>query len=191
MERSLETHYIRVIRTLHKPWLIIQDHSIAYQNSGSLIVALSDYYKRLASTKKYDHPVPLIAIVADIAFHNPRTYPIAAAILSKLVSLLGPEVDKSAIVTKIRRKFAQIPNTGHMDIWLQRIVFPFDASMSFDEPLCRLVSAETKQIWDNSWINYGALQNALDSESMIDRDALANIEPVVPFEEIELFKSGY
>ena len=50
---------------------------------------MEDYYKRL-DMEEYDFPLPLIAIVVDIAYRNPRTYARAAAILSKLIKFLEP-----------------------------------------------------------------------------------------------------
>ncbi len=37
----------------------------------------------------------MISIVVDIAFHNPKTYPIISAILSKLISFLDSDEDKN------------------------------------------------------------------------------------------------
>ncbi len=57
-------------RTLQKHLLIIHDHSNTCPNTGSVVVAMNNYYKRLLQTKKHDHcllPLPLIGIVVDIA----------------------------------------------------------------------------------------------------------------------------
>ena len=112
-------------QNLQKRLLIIHDHSMEYPNSGSLNVALHRYYKRLQKTQKYDHTLPLLSIVVDIAYRNPRTYPIASAILSKLISLFKGEGEKRETIEKIRKKFRQLPNTGQLDIWLQRISLSF------------------------------------------------------------------
>ena len=176
---------------LQKRLLIIRDHANEYPNSGSLAVALYEYYKRLSGTTQYDLPMSLVAIVTEIAYGNPRVYPVAAAILSKLISLLGPEYDKSEIVTKVRAKFTQIPNTGHLDIWLQRIAYPFASDMKFDERLCHLVADGNEQLWNNAWIQSQSLLKALDANAIINREKLENLEPIVPIEEIELFESDY
>jgi hypothetical protein len=74
-------------KDIQEQMLIIHNHSMNYPNSGSLIKALDKYHKRLSSINKHSHILPrvlsLISIVVDIAFNNPRTYPICAAILSK------------------------------------------------------------------------------------------------------------
>lgn len=176
-------------RGLQKHLLIIHDHSVEYSNAGSVQVAMSAFYKRLVKRKKYDSPLPLISIVADIAYRNPRTYPISASILSKLIDFLETPSEKREIIKKIRRKFSQIPNTGHMEIWLQRVSLPFAPDMDFDEPLCRLVRREGGDLWNNEWIKARALRQAIDTKKIIDSEKLADIAPVIPIEEVELFTS--
>ena len=71
-------------RSLQKHLLIIHNHSIQHLHAGSVEIAMGYFYKRLAKSKKDVLPLPLISIVVDIAYRNPRTYAISAAILSKL-----------------------------------------------------------------------------------------------------------
>ncbi|MEA3365796.1 MAG: reverse transcriptase, partial [Candidatus Hydrogenedentes bacterium] len=104
---------------LEKHALMIYGHSLEFPNSGSVSRALDHYYRRLMRYKGNDKdPLPLISIIVDIAYRNPRTYPICAAILSKLLSFVRSEREKKAVVQKIVTRFSQIPNTGHMEIWL-------------------------------------------------------------------------
>ena len=178
-------------QNLQKRLLIIHDHSMKYPNSGSLEAVLDRYYKRLLKTKEYDRPLPLIGIVADIAYKNPRTYAIASAILSKLISLLNTECDKRDVIKKISGKFSQIPNTGQMDIWLQRISHSIAPDTVFDEPLCKLVRQEKAQIWCNSWISSKDLLGAIDAHGIVDRTKLDDMPPIVSEEEVSLFRSYY
>jgi hypothetical protein len=111
-----------------------------YPNTGSLAKALSDFNKALpkkALTKEDnlqpDSIMPLISIVADIALHNPRHLPLCAAILSHLIDLLESTTKKSEVIDKIKKKFERVPNTGFLDIWLQRITLPFGQKMHYDE----------------------------------------------------------
>jgi len=176
-------------KNIQKHLLIIHDHSTKYPNAGSLAVALGSYQKRLFGLKKFDHPLPLISIVVDIAYHNPRTYSICAAILSKLLYFLGSQQEKKDVIEKIRKRFSQIPNTGHMKIWLQRITLPFDRNVEFDEPLCRLVSGEDCSIWNCEWISSNELKNAIDAKRIVNQIQLQALDAIVPAEEVELFIS--
>lgn len=130
--------------------------------------------------------MPLISIVVDIAYRNPRTYAVCAAIVSKLLTFLESP-DKKSILEKIQRRFTKIPNTGHLQIWLQRISQPEFQDMQYDEPLCQLVSGHSATIWNLSWIKSKNLKKVVDAKSIIDKARLDAIESVIPSEEFELF----
>ena len=183
----------QVDKSLQKHLLIIHDHSRKHPNAGSLDASMHDYYKQIHKIEKCDFPLPLIAIVVDIAYRNPRTYARAAAILSKLISFLETESEKQEIVERIRTRFSQIPNTGHLEIWLQRISLPFDRNIGFNESLCQLVHQKNKQIWNSDWISCKDLKKAIDPSKIVDREELTNTtsQPVVPIKEVELFTSDY
>ena len=149
------------------------------------------FHRRFVNRRKYKNPLPLVSIVVDIAFRNPRTYSISATILSKLLSLLKTTSKKKRVIKKIRKKFSQIPNTGHMELWLQRITYPLDPSIDFEEPLCRLVRQKNVKIWNNKWINYKKLKEALDAEKIINRKELDCLPDVVPPVEVETFIERY
>ncbi len=174
-------------RDIQKHLLIIHNHSIEYPNAGSLAVALGAYHKRILRLKKYEQVIPLISIVVDIAYHNHRVYAVCAAILSKLISFLETTSQRQSIVEKTKRKFSQIPNTGHMQLWLQRISFPFAPQMEFDEPLCRLASEKSEQIWNSEWISSTALQTSVDAKKIFDQQALEQLDAIIPVEEVVLF----
>ena len=176
-------------QNLQKRLLIIHDHSLKYPNSGSLDAALNKLHKRLQKVVDYDNPLPLISIVVDIAIRNPRTYPISSAVLSILLNLLKSDNERRKVIEKVRRKFNQLPNTGHMDIWLQRICHPYYPEAEFDEPLCNLVSQENTEIWDNGWISSQKLLKAIDTDKIVQRKAIADMSPIVSDEEVDLFSS--
>jgi hypothetical protein len=174
-------------KSLQKHLLIIHDHALQFPNAGSLAVALQDYYNRLSRVKKLiDEPLPLISIVVDIAYRNPRTYAVCAAILSKLLTFLKT-AEKKNVLEKIQRRFTKIPNTGHLQIWLQRISQPEFQDIQYDEPLCQLVAGQTATLWNLEWINSNELKKAIDAHSIINRDCLNAIEAIIPAEEFELF----
>ena len=176
---------------LQKSLLIIYDHSMEHPNSGSLEVGLNGYYKRLRRIKKIDRPLPLISIVVDIAYRNPRTYAISSAILSKLLSFLKTDCEKQNVIDKIRSKFFQIPNTGHLDIWLQRISHSFAPGTHFDEPLCKLVCQENEGIWNSDWVSSKDLLVAINANKIVHRTKFDEMSPIVSVAEIDLFESNY
>ena len=178
-------------KVLQRHLLIIRDHGASNPNSGSLAVALHAFHKRLTAMKNYESPLPLIAIVTDIALGNPRTYAVAAAILSHLLSFLKTAAERRDVIERIRKKFSRLPNTGYMDIWLQRISFRLDPHLDFDEPLCRIVSQEHEEIWNTDWISSRDLKRAVDPKSIVSGEALSGITSTIPIKEIRLFLGGY
>lgn len=178
-------------KNLQKHLLIIHNHSMQFPNSGSLLVALGEFQKRISRIQKYNQPLlPLISIIVDIAYRCPRSYPVCAAIISKLLVFLNNEDEKTEVLTKIQNKFSKIPNTGHMQIWLQRISLALNKDIPFHESICRLVAGEDLQIWNNSWISCNALKKELNAKKIIDSKKIKKLKPIIPVSEIELFK-GY
>ncbi len=177
--------------SLQKHFLIIHGLANEYPNSGSLTRALKDYYARLVKFSKFQESViPLISIATDIANRNPRTYPYAAAIISLLLKFVNPDDQKRVMIDKIIGKFKNIPNTGHLLIWLQRITLGFKAEYSFEEPLCEVASGKDIQIWNNSWLN-AYMQNIVSAKKIIDKTCIENLPESISKEEVALFKTDF
>lgn len=173
---------------LQKHLLIIHNHAKQFSNAGSLALALVEYHKRIVRLGNItEQPLPLIGIVVDIAYRNPRTYSICAAILSTLLDFVDTQEEKQSLIEKIKKRFSQIPNTGHMEIWLQRVTLPFSNVVNYDEPICKLVAGENTQIWNNDWISLKELKNAVDSRKIIDQKVLRETQPVIQPDEVGLF----
>ena len=176
---------------LQKRLLTIHAHSLEYPNSGSIVVALQDYFKDLSKSDRCPYPLSSVGIMVDIAFRNPRTYPIAVAVVSKLISFLDDQCNKQDVIKRILRKFAAIPNTDQMQIWLQRVSRGLHVINDFDAPLCMLVSQQDQTIWNDDWITSIQLRRSLDTGIIVDREQLESIDSVIQLEEVELFKSEY
>lgn len=176
-------------KSLQKHLLIIHGHSLQFPNAGSLNVALLDFHKRLSKFKKpIEGPMPLISIIVDIAYRNPRTSAICAAIISNLLRFVEKSQQKN-VIEKVKKKFAQIPNTGHLQLWLQRISYPIDGSIEYTEPLCKLVTGDSVLIWNVDWISSKELKNTIENTKTLNKQELKKLKPVISAEEVELFIS--
>jgi len=172
---------------LQKHLLVIHAHGADFSNAGSLTVALTSFHERLSKTRSVQNPISLISIAVDIAYQSPRTFPVCAAIVSKLLSLLDSDEVRVQVIRKIYRKLSQLPNTGHMEVWLQRISHAYEPELEFNEPLCKLVRGEVVCIWNNDWISSVKLKSALAPGKLVDRKKLGTIKPVILPEEVVLF----
>jgi RNA-directed DNA polymerase len=175
-------------KDFQKHLLIIHDHASGHPNSGSLARALSDYHKRLLKAKrKPQDAMPLIAIVVDIAYRNPRTYSMAVAILSVLLGQLDSVKTKTQTLKSILKKFKRLPNTGHMEVWLQRASLPINKDIKFDEAICKLVAGEVVPLWNNDWISSTNLKKAVDSSKVVKKTKRDKLKPTIQVGEVDPF----
>jgi hypothetical protein len=174
-------------RNLQKHLLLIHSHGTDFPNAGSLIVTLDEFYRRLASLKTVGHPMQLISIAIDVGYNSPRCFPACAAIVSKLLSTLPTKKDKLVAVERIRKRLAQLPNNGHLEVWLQRITYSFDPKLAYGEKLCGLVEGKKVDLWNSSWITDAALKATADPSSIVNRRRLKTLRPIVPRGEFGLF----
>jgi RNA-directed DNA polymerase len=167
--------------------LLIHCHSTDFPNAGSLLMALDDFYLRIGREESVPNVMQLISITVDIAFHSPRCFPACAAILSLLISRLGTKKEKLEALDRVRRKLAQLPNNGHLEVWQQRLSYHFDPKISYDENLCKLVEGKTAELWSNKWITDPTLKKALDPAKIVNHRTLRSLKPVVRRVEFSLF----
>jgi hypothetical protein len=193
VSNSLKPDKLRWIRSkqgdrdLQKHLLVIHAHGLEFPNAGSLVGPLTQFHERLSTTRSIRNPLSLISIAVDIANSSPRTFPVCAAIVSKLLSQLKADKARVDVIRRIHRKLAQLPNTGHMEVWLQRISHPYDGTIQFTELLCQVVNGGTSSLWNNDWISSRELIAALAPEQIINERKLMALKPVVPPEEIRMF----
>ena len=186
--------------TLQNHLLIIHGLAKQYPNSGSLIIALDKFYLALEDFKEKakkkniknfkEIVLPLISIIVDIAYNNPRIYPYAAAILSFLLDQLSSKNQKKEILIKIIDKLDDIPNTTHLIIWLQRIALGIGIKRDFDEKLCQLIPNRNDDLWDNSWLKSG-IKSQIKAGSIINQEVIDILPAVISREEMKLFKDNY
>ena len=174
-------------RNLQKHLLLIHYHGTDFPNAGSLIAALDEFYRRLVPLKSVQTPMQLISIAIDIGYNSPRCFPACAAIVSKLLSTLPTKNDKLVAVDRIRRRLAQLPNNGHLEVWLQRISYYFNPKLEYGEKLCGLVEGKAVDLWNNSWITDATLKATADASSIVNRKRLQALRPIVPRGEFGLF----
>jgi hypothetical protein len=174
---------------LQKHLLVIHAHGHDFPNAGSLTVALTHFHERLNATKRISNPLVLISIATDIAYHSPKAFPVCSAIISKLLSVLPTKAARVDAIQKIHAKLSQLPNTGHMEAWLQRVSHSFVPNLAYKETLCRLVKGDSVALWNNDWITSATLKAAIDPAKIVNKAKLQSLKPIVRPKEIELFAS--
>ena len=166
-------------RNIQKHLLLIHCHGTDFPNAGSLLLALDEFYKRLVSLKSVQNSMQLISIAIDIGYGSPRCFAACAAIVSKLLSTLQTKQKRLAAVDRIRKKLNQLPNNGHLEVWLQRISHHFDPTIGYREKLCSLVEGRKVDLWNSTWITDAKLKKAVDPDSIVNARRLKALRPIV------------
>lgn len=170
-------------RSFQKHLLLINELSHAFPNSGQLYTNMSNFYKRIYRfNSELNDTLALISIVVDIAYRNPRVYPVSAAIISNLIKQLDG-VKQIEIVEAVKNKFSRLPNTGHIFVWLQRVLIKIKRDAVFNEPLCELVNDSEVTIWNSDWLQ-GGLKKILLETKIINEKVIEGLDNIIPIEEI-------
>lgn len=184
--------------TIEKELLFIYEIALKFPDSGTVINLLSDLYKRRiyrATIKtthdylKYDNVEVLIALIANIAYRNPKTYSICFAILSALL-IFVPNDRKQRIIGQIYNRFKSLPNIGYMQIWLQRLTKPILNNLEFTEDICLLVNKESIKdkdyLWNVDWLK-DKFKPMVAADQFIDFEKANNMSKVIGKDEASLF----
>lgn len=168
--------------------LLIHQLAKKHPNSGSLVKALTKLYSRIKPVKALRGDVRvLISIIVDVAYRSPRVYPISAAILSKLFTFLDKS-DLDIIAGRIVDKFSRLPNTGQMQVWLQRALIKHDANRRFDDRLCEKVIDSNVRIWNSEWLSQ-ELSNLISTHPIVDVETINRMDEIIATKEVQLFES--
>lgn len=143
---------------------------------------------------KKENILVLLSIIVDIAHHNTRVYPITSAIISQLIGFIE-ETKQREFITKMMKKFFSVPNTGYMQIWLQRAIIPYQKNLqndlfNFEEDICLLVNGDkNKVIWNNEWLNDKAKKIFKDN-SIVDEKVRESLSSVIKPMELPDFEEN-
>lgn len=195
---KLERIYIAPTKqTYQKEALRIYQLSKKYPNSGIISTELSSYYDSLKNQdnlKKSNLKV-LISIFTLIAFNSPRVINWVSAIISILLKTIDSKSERKRLIKKIHNKFNSIPNTGLIDIWLQRISAPLDVSFRYKDSLTKIAINKIKNtsLWESNWLKDEIVDIINSSDISTLKASLDNktIDPVISRKEVELFKLSY
>lgn len=168
--------------------LTIHNFSRLYPNSGSVIRLLNDFCENFRMNN-HDNPQVLIAIVIDIAYNNPNTYPDIARIISKILKKTK-QAEKKELLDLMLRKFEKKTNSAMWDIWMQRISYPIDKNKEFGEKMTKVLSSKKISLWDSSWIKSKSIKEIL-KKGFIDQKKLLNLSHEISKKETNIFTPIY
>ena len=179
-------------KTLQKHLFLIHSLSEKHPNSGSLDIALNNFFDRVYPLKlfKEENSKVLVSILVSIAYNNPRTYPIITAILSKILSLEVNHETITEIINSIEKKFDKIPNVGHLQIWLQRLTIKTNRNKDYPEKLCQKVIKSNIDVWNIDWLD-NPIKEIFMQQSIIDEQKIEDMTQVIEPNEIKTYNNIY
>lgn len=177
-------------KTLQKHLFLIHSLAEKHPNSGSLTTVLTKFLEDKVYPLQLfieENSKVLVSILVDIAFKNPRTYPVVIAILSKILSLDVNNNNIIQILKSIENRFDKIPNVGHLQVWLQRLTIKTDRNKNYTENLCKKVVNNNIAIWNINWLNHQTIKDDFANNPIIDENRIDRMEQVINPEEVKIF----
>jgi len=170
-----------------------------HPNSGKVVRQLNYFHKKLyeryeqkEKLEPYERADVMMGMIANIAVRNPKYYNWSAAIISILLEYTARSKRKIT-ASKIVRKFEAIPNTGLLDIWMQRVTFPEDPTKKYSEIFCQLVTLGlypgNDLLWSSSWLAEPSLKKIIKKTPIIDKAELRKLAPVMDRVETDNFRT--
>lgn len=198
-EDKVDEMFVPVRQENFAKWLMQVYATISqHPNSGKAARQLSAYHEKLLKhkddgnkLKPYEKAEPMISVMTNLAINNPKYYNWCMAILSIFLEYC-PSSRRKLIANKIVKKFKSVPNTGLLDIWLQRVTYPSDPDRSYEEAMTKVVTSGrypgNSSIWKSAWL-VSDMEKIVNSTPVIDKSVLRKLGTTIREDETALFRA--
>lgn len=179
--------------TLEKRLLLLYEHATRFPNCGSIMKPLTDLHTEFDefSFVGSEQTLACVAIMVELAYRNPKCYQVCMALLAKLVSRLD-SMERERAALAVLEKFSRLPNTGYLQIWLQRIMLPCKIKLEYTERMCQIVDNPSIDVWEHGWLDKDkALMNMMAFASIVDHKQIDNLQPTMSDAEVNIFLQHY
>ena len=136
----------------------------------------------------------MAAVCTQIALENVDCAHYALRVLSRMVDSLKDEKEKWDIIDKVYSKLCNQPNSTYNQLWLQNITYQKDkktGTSPYSLRLCQLVAGrQVEPLWNNEWLKPELLTN-IPYDSVVDRETLKKVTPVITFRETRRYEELY
>ena len=182
-------------------WLIqIYATTLKHPNSGKTSRQLSVFHQELLEyldagnhLRHYEKAEVMLSVVVSIATKNPKYYSIAMAVASLLVRA-APESRRGLLIERILEKFERVPNTGMLDLWVQRVSYPINPLHTFDEVLTLATNedgyTDNSLIWNIDWLK-PVMRDVVRDTKVVDTAILQRLREqqqiTITRKEVDLF----
>jgi RNA-directed DNA polymerase len=133
------------------------------------------------------HSDVLISILINLAYNNPRLYPLVTGSISYLITKIIDVEYQKDIIHKIHAKFKQLPNTNYLDVWLQRLTLKIDVDIIYAGKLCEKVIDNSASVWNSDWLN-PKIKKLIENVPIIDSEKINDLQ--ISFSKAEINQLG-
>ncbi len=172
--------------TLRKELLMIYELGIKFPNCGSVSQRLNKIDKEVDTRLFDEHKEEIVSILANIVFDNPRSIFIAMSLIAKAIKSLNHSKVK-IILDKLFRKFSLLPNSGHLEIWLQRITIAHKINFNYKEKLCLKVNGKRIDLFNTDWILSVEIRKIIKKTQIINQKTIKNLDKIIIRKEVDIF----
>ncbi len=175
--------------TVQKRLLILHKMSLDFPNSGSVEKGLAKVADSLSLVQlAKENLESILAILVDISFRNPRTYPIVVVLIGKILPILKAEQVKE-VFRQIDKKFSRLPNTEFLLVWLQRLIIKERGGKTSKNKLCQY-TMQLKR-WGKSsvkiWKIKDNFKRIFNDNPIVSVDEINRMPQIPKSEEVKLF----
>lgn len=140
-------------------------------------------YSAVASHGIAERIPPMIALCVKIASDNITVAPHALRVVSQFLAIVDDEKERLSLVSRIYDALIIKPNSADLQIWLQNITHGLSGKeFTYDAKLCKVVSGQSKDIWNNSWLPE-SIDRDLPISQICNREKLKAADHVIDFRE--------
>lgn len=179
--------------TIEKRLLLLYEHATRFPNCGSIMKPLTDLHAEFDEIRfiGIEQTLACISIMVELAYRNPKSYQVCMALLAKLVVRLNPTERENAALG-VLTKFSRLPNTGYLQIWLQRIMLPCKIRLEYTERMCQVVENPFVDVWEQGWLDDDKeLMHAMAISNIVDCKQIDKLQPTMTDEEVNIFLQHY
>ena len=132
----------------------------------------------------------LSAVCTQIALENVGCVHYALRVASRMIDSLKDMKEKQSIIDLVYKKLCNQPNSDYNQLWLQNMTYTQDkktGTSPYSLRLCQLVAGKKVQpLWNNEWLK-SELEDNLPYDSIVNKETLKKVTPVIVFREARTY----
>ena len=193
---------------IYKKLINISNFQQLFQNSRQMAKHLSQINEEVREKIKQEkYPLiekeytinAIIGICITLALKNPTISINCLQIISTILEYL-PENKTKEIIRNIKNRFASVPHSEFVALFIQRITIPYNYEEDFNGKIYDFVYNRKYSrrnididLWNNDWLKNSpkAFRDKIRKEKFIHKKIIKNMKKSISKDEIDIFSEKY